>query len=401
VQIPSFSELPALISRNRFLIALMLAGTLQPIVTVLVRTGASYRAVELGASVMVIGIITAAYSLLPILLGIKVGRYVDRGHDARVVRITAVTAMVSCIGFVLSTDWYGLALSSVAQGFSSMSMFLAMQVMCARDDTPGAIVRVYGNFAVAGAVGQALGSGILALLGGSNTVADAQPLFIVGIVVTGLLMACAFSIPPLDKAARARHAPSDAPPASISAILSVPGFAVMLAISIASVVSIDLMLVYLPLIGVERQISVDTIGTMLAVRALSSVAARLCFGWLYRTVGPNPLIVASTLASGLCFFVIALPLPIYALFTAVVVSGFALGVAVTTALATTMAMMAPDKRGTATSMRMVANLSMQFTVPLVFGLLAAASGFGAIFGALGGVLLTASVAGYVRKPAER
>src|ERR1700712_847373 len=46
------------------------------------RVTTSYRAIELDLSVMWIGIIAAGFSLVPVLLAVQVGRFIDRGHDA-------------------------------------------------------------------------------------------------------------------------------------------------------------------------------------------------------------------------------------------------------------------------------------------------------------------------------
>ena len=57
----------------RFLVPLMTTAVLEQTVVTIVRVTTSYRAVELGLSVVWLGVITAAIAVLPLLLAVKVG----------------------------------------------------------------------------------------------------------------------------------------------------------------------------------------------------------------------------------------------------------------------------------------------------------------------------------------
>src|SRR5438105_4731217 len=82
-----------------FVIALMATSFLEQTIVTLVRVTTSYRAVELGISVVGIGIIAAAFSILPIAMAVALGRYIDKGNDARAVWYGAALMMVGCAGF--------------------------------------------------------------------------------------------------------------------------------------------------------------------------------------------------------------------------------------------------------------------------------------------------------------
>ncbi len=53
------------------------------IVTAMVRVTTSYRAVELDLSIVWLGLIAATFAICPILIAVRVGRYIDRGYDAQ------------------------------------------------------------------------------------------------------------------------------------------------------------------------------------------------------------------------------------------------------------------------------------------------------------------------------
>ena len=83
---------------------------------------------------------------------------------------------------------------------------------------------------------------------------------------------------------RAPHV-EGAKPVPVRDIIRSPGFAVVFSVSVVSVVAQDLIVVYLPLMGTERNIAVDVIGSLLAVRAFAAVFSRLFFAKLSMMLG--------------------------------------------------------------------------------------------------------------------
>ena len=70
-------------------------------VTALVRVTTSYRAIELHLPVVLIGVISAVFAILPIFLAVWVGRYMDRGNDAQAAWIGSGLLVLACAGFRL------------------------------------------------------------------------------------------------------------------------------------------------------------------------------------------------------------------------------------------------------------------------------------------------------------
>src|SRR5690349_16963833 len=75
-------------------VAVMAAAMARPMVT--------YRALGLGASPLEIGIVQAAYSVLPMLMAITLGRWVDRVGERRVLALGCVTLIAGAIGLALA-----------------------------------------------------------------------------------------------------------------------------------------------------------------------------------------------------------------------------------------------------------------------------------------------------------
>jgi sugar phosphate permease len=117
--------------------------------------------------------------------------------------------------------------------------------------------------------------------------------------------------------------------------------------------------------------------------------SRFLFARLNQAVGRWPLLVISTLAGALTYIVIALPVSLPILHAAIAGSGFALGISVTGSIATLLSLASDEARGTANSLRMMGNRMGQFVIPVLAGLVAAATGAAGIFMVLG-VSLVAS-----------
>src|SRR5205085_9974032 len=81
-----------------FVTFLMATAFFEQVTTALIRVTTTYRAVELDLPVVWLGIITAAFAMLPIGLAVPVGRFIDRGNDARTAWIGGGLPAVACSG---------------------------------------------------------------------------------------------------------------------------------------------------------------------------------------------------------------------------------------------------------------------------------------------------------------
>src|SRR5215467_10283367 len=83
----------------RLLVPVLVNSVLMQTIVSIVRVTTSYRAVELELSVVWLGVISAAFALFPIFLAVKVGRFIDRGHDAQAAWIGSALVAAACAGF--------------------------------------------------------------------------------------------------------------------------------------------------------------------------------------------------------------------------------------------------------------------------------------------------------------
>ena len=381
----------------RFLAPLMTTAVLEQTVVTIVRVTTSYRAVELGLSVVWLGIITTAIAVLPLLLAVKVGRYIDQGNETRTAVAGAGLLCISCGGFAVWPSLAGLLIFTALLGLGHLMLVISQQILCATDPTPGALERNIGNYMVSNAIGQGLGPFVVGYVGGDASVPPTTWLFAAAFVSSFVMFAASLMLrvggprkPKVEK--------SD--PMPLRDILDLPGVRVILFVGVTVVSAQELIIVYLPFVGAERNMAVEVVGWLLAARAISSVLSRFLFSRLHQLMGHWRLMMTSVLASAISYAAIALPLPVSVLLVVVSVAGFALGIAITATIAALLNLATPETRGTANSLRIMGNRAGQLVIPFSVGLVAAATGAAGIFVIIGASLTLSTVIMALQKPKE-
>ena len=169
----------------RLLVPLVLNSAIIQAVYAIMRVTTSYRAIELGLPVILLGAISATFAILPVFLAVRLGRFMDRGNDAQACWIGAVLMVLACAGFCL---WAGsvttLFLLTALLGISQMFMMASQQMLCIRCSGPRGRDGVFGNYLVASAIGQGLGPYIIAWSSGTARLPPTDRLFTIGLLIS-------------------------------------------------------------------------------------------------------------------------------------------------------------------------------------------------------------------------
>ena len=286
----------------------------------------------------------------------------------------------ACFGFALLPNLIALLAFTAITGTAHLMLNISQQVLCTRCGSgPGAMERTIGNYMVANAVGQGIGPYIVGLSGGSASLPPTHFLFSIAPGARVVALASALMIRP--SGARKEAERSKPPP--LRDLLFIPGLTTIMLISVVTVVAQDLIVVYLPLLGAERAMSVDSVGMLLTVRASASMVSRLLFARLHAALGRTPLTIISTLVSAVAYGLLALPLPLPAMYAAIALAGFALSIAITASIAGVLGIASGGAVGTANSLRTMGNRIGQFIIPFLASLIAAATGTAGIFVIIG------------------
>jgi predicted MFS family arabinose efflux permease len=368
---------PASDVNYRLLVPLLLNVAIIQAVYAIVRITTSYRAIELKLPVVWLGIISATFAILPIIFAVQVGRYLDRGKDAQAVWLGASLLVLACAGFRFATgSLLTLLLMTALLSISHILIMASQQMLCVRCTGPRGRDAAFGNYVIASAVGQGLGPYLVAWVGGSATLPPTGRLFMIGLIVSFASLATAATIRPAPDHLTRQKSKEVVP---LRALLRQRGLMAYLVASVITMAAQDLVTIYLPLLGAEKNIDVRDIGSLLTVRSVAALVSRMGYVRIIALVGRRPLTLASMVGAAIGFACLAFPVKLPALFAAMTLTGVALGIATTLSLTNVVDLASPASMGTVMSLRNTGNRIGQMAVPFAASLIAAASGVGGIF----------------------
>jgi MFS family permease len=359
----------------RLLGPLLVNAVLVHTVVGILRVTTSYRTVELDLSIIWLGVISAGFALLPVFSALTLGRYIDRGNDSRAAWIGAGLILVSAVGFwAWPLSGLHLLAFTVVLGFGHMFCMASQQMLAVRCANLRGREATFGHYMVAVSSGQGLGPLIVGWLGGSATVPPTGSLFAIGLAAAVAAQAAAFT---LRAAPRRMRRDAGAPVVPVATLVRLPGMLAMLTASVVTVTSLDLLVVYLPLIGAERQIDANAIGLLLAARSVAALVARAFYARALVLFGRLWLSLVSISVAAAAFVALTVPwLP--SMYLAVVAIGIGLGVGSTTTLSSVVDLAPEQARGTSLSLRITGNRVGGVLVPFLASLIAAATGMSGI-----------------------
>ncbi|MGA7788136.1 MAG: MFS transporter [Xanthobacteraceae bacterium] len=361
----------------RLLVPLMLNVAIIQAVYAIVRVTTSYRAIELNLPVVWLGIISATFAILPIIFAVRVGRYLDRGKDAQAAWIGSSLLVIACAGFRFAAgSLTALLLLTALLGISHILIMASQQMLCVRCTGPRGRDAAFGNYVIASAVGQGIGPYLVAWVGGTATLPPTGRLFAIGLVVSFASLATAAAIRPAPKHMLQTKNKELVP---LRMLMRQRGLMAYLVASVITMAAQDLVTIYLPLLGAEKNINVRDIGSLLTVRSVAALISRMGYVRIIALLGRRPLTLVSMAGAAIGFACLALPIKLSLLFAAMTLTGFALGIATTLSLTNVVDLATPAAIGTVMSIRNTGNRIGQMAVPFLASLIAAATGVGGIF----------------------
>jgi len=379
----------------KLLIPLLISTALAQGLVVLIRVTTSYRVVELGLSSVWLGVISATFALLPIGFALWVGRVIDRGYDAQMLWAGSGLVAASSGLFIIWPTPALLIAASALMGVGHLMVMASHQLLCVRAAGPKSMESVFGNYMVAGAIGQGLGPYIVGLVGGAATLPPTAPLFIAGFALAVISLLVGFAVRPAP--ARPKET-TETKVVPVGELLRTPGVAAVIVAGVIMVASADVLLIYVPLLGAERNIDVRDIGLLLTVRAIASMIARLFYARMIYTFGRWSLLVSTTLICAGTFGALAIPLPLWAMHIVMAIMGASFGIAATLSISTVVMMTTAEARGTGNSLRIMGNRLGQFAMPLGGGVFVAMAGITGLFGLIGAAIAASGLVVYWQRP---
>ncbi|MDH2416104.1 MFS transporter [Nocardioides sp. CER19] len=357
-------------------------------VTFVVRPSATYRALELGVGAQWLGLMSASFAIVPLLVAVQLGRTVDRIGERRVMVTGAVLATAAGAVLVFLGDYvWGLLVGFILLGTGHLGSVVAQQALVANRTDASRYDSVFGRYTFAASLGQAIGPGLIIVSGRSQAIPHTHTIFVWATLLSLTLIATAAAVPSQERpmgAAERREG-------SVASLLRRRELVLALTVSCVVQAAVDITVVYLPALGSERSVAAGTVGALLTVRAVASMGSRLFLGRLVDLLGRARLLTTSVSVAAVTMAALAFVSSTPTLFLLVLGMGFGLGCGQPLTMSWLAESSPPGLRGRAMSLRLTGNRLGQVVLPSAAGVLAIGSGAGAVLCATGVSLAAVAV----------
>ena len=341
-----------------------------------VRPMVTYKAVDLGADPWLVGVVGATFALAPLVFAIQIGRWVDRGRAGRALLFGSLISLFTTITLIFVESILFLMLAMPLLGIGHLLVMAGGQTMVGLLSNQKDYELNFGRLTFYASFGHAVGpflGGVVADRGGLEVDVDAA--FILASVIFVFAVISVISVFGIQKQAN-----DDVPrvKSKPGAVFSIRGFKSAIFVSGSITAVIDVMLVFLPLLGRELGMTATEVGILLAIRAVSSMLVRLILGPISTRLGMRTTLNFGSIVTVASLIAIAVSSEFWVLAILMFVAGFATGIGQPVTMAWVSRITPAEIRGLAISIRLTSNRLGQVVIPAVAGVLAA-SGAGTIF----------------------
>ena len=348
-----------------------------------VRPMVTYKSVDLGADPWLVGIVGATFAVAPLIFAIQIGRWIDKGNSGRALLFGTLISLLATISLIFVEDVWLLMLSMPILGIGHLLVMSGGQTMTGNRSLDKNYERNFGLLTFYASVGHALGpllGGVLADRGGLAVDVDAAFMLAAGMFVVAAIVV----LPLYEKRTKSEGKAEPVVKGSPKAVFAIPGFKSAILVSGSITAVIDVMLVFLPLLGRELGFSATEVGALLAIRAVSAMAVRIILGPLSKRLGMRWTLNLGSGLTVIAAMLIAVSTDFWVLALLIFITGFSTGIGQPVTMAWVTRITPQPVRGLAIAIRLTSNRLGQVVVPSVAGVLAA-TGAGTIFWLLAGL----------------
>ena len=371
---------------------LLLSSTLTQATIYVLRPMITYRAIELDASILQIGVVAALYALFPVLLALQFGTWVGKIGEGKLLIAGTLSLAATSLALIFANSVFTLAIATALAGVSHLACMVGGQSMVALRAPRESYDKYFGYYTFSASLGHLVGPLIAALVAGSDGTLpkSTSSAFLLGFVL------CVIAIFPVikwwsDKPSIVGKSDQGTYTAAFS-LVKKPGIFAAIYVSLAISSVADVLVVFLPLFGTENNFSPYAVGIILAIRAGTTMISRFFLGRLSNLFSTYQLLMFSTLISVIACAAMAFAKTPITLGAIVFVAGFSLGIGQPLTMSLVSQKTDANERALAVSARLMGNRFGQFLVPAGAGAIAASAGAGGVFIALS-ILLATSLFG--------
>lgn len=357
-----------------------------------VRVMITYKALELGGDGVTVGVLTALYSLVPLVAAMRIGRAVDGRRAATILRVGTALSLVAVAIVLVSEAIPILAVGCVLLGFSHILTMVSGQGYVPVRSRPEDYDRRFGGLTVWISVGQSIGIPMVGILASRSDVGHVDTtgalVAMLGVAAAATALTAAPSLTIRQNSGQVR---TEYETQSTRAMLTTRGMRPAVFSSLIILTSMDLMIAYLPVFGEHHGYSVLVVTVILTARSVAAIVSRTLLTRLLAVAPRNWLLVSGSLCSALPMVLVpVLPHP-WVVGILVSIAGFFWGLAQPLTMTWVAGLVNPSNRASALSLRLTGNRLGQVVIPLAAGAIAGSAGAGAVFVLTGGLLAGAAV----------
>lgn len=365
-------------SGPRPLIAIILAQICLHACMAGVRVAAPLQALQAGHSAWAVGVLLALFAAAPVVFAMKAGRLSDTHGYHLPLRLAVGLCIAGGLLASLSRAYAVLCVSAVLCGTGANIGMITIQRSAGRlAGTATERIKVFSWLGLAPAIANMTGS-ILA-----------------GVLIDGVGFRAAFGVLgllPLAALVIARHVPKEGARAPVAPraprhaawdlLRSAPLRRLMLVNWLLSA-SWDVHSFVLPVLGHSRGMSASAIGTILGLFAFAVAAIRVLLPMMAHRLQERPVLVGAMLSTAVVFGVYPLMPTTWLMGLCALLLGMSLGSVQPMIMSTLHHITPSDRHGEAIALRSVAINASSTMMPLLFGVVGAALGAGALFWVMG------------------
>ncbi|UTX52993.1 MFS transporter [Leucobacter aridicollis] len=371
--------------------SLLVHAALVQVLSYGLRAAIAYEMLALGKDGAWLGYSAAAFALPPLLLALPSGALVRRFGERTSLVIGAVAFVLAIlVVLVVGENPLGLIAASALIGCGVLFSVVGEQSWVMSVAQGGRLDFAFGMYTLATSTGQMLGPLLLLIRpftptpGALNTAPALTEIawlcFGGAVIIFGL--SC--GIPPSRAGGRAGTG------GGAVQLLRSPGVPAALYTSSIVLTSLDIAIMYLPLLAESRGISAGWVSAMLVARGAATMLSRLTLSAMTRRFGRRPVLIGGSGLAGIALVSFVLPLPVPAILLACALYGFAAGTVQPLTMSWMTLITTLDQRSTAASLRLLGNRIGQTGVPLIAAGISSFGGAGSVFTAVGAGLLAAA-----------
>ncbi len=353
----------------------------------------SYKTLDMGGGSVAVGLMTAVYSLAPLLLAIPVGRRVDRGYAIPILWIGTMLCIGGTAGAALAGYLGWLLVATMCVGLGQLLMTVAGQALIPLSFQPADLSARFGTLTLGVSIGQTIGMPIAGFAASSS---GGHPDAVRGLwVMCGIALLAVPAMFGVMTRPRTRHvarAQAKSQQRSPWELLSQRGMKPAILASMATLAAVDLMSAYLPVVGQQHGIGVGAVTALLTARTLATILARSFMNRLTRLVRLTTLLWVSSAVAGVCILLVPVWVQVPVLLVLMVISGFAFGLTQPLTMSRVSLLADASNRGAVMAIRLAGNRLSQVVLPGAASAMSAVFSVASIFVMSGGLLLASAVA---------